>query len=280
MSTLYLVATPIGNLEDITLRALRMLGEVSLIAAEDTRTTRKLLRRYNIRTPLVSYYEANRALRIPYLLERLKQGDVALVSEAGTPGIRDPGRELVQAAIQEGVNVVPLPGPSAIPTALAAAGLPSDEFLFVGFLPRRRKERRQYLQRVAGEPYTTVAFEAPHRLRASLEDMVATLGADRPVVVCRELTKMYEEIYHGTLSEAMSHFQTPRGEFTLVIAGAEPVKKRADVLSQNLLDCLRVLRAAGLSARDAVSLVARQQRLPRRRVYEAWLDLEHTEPGP
>src|SRR3972149_1533833 len=143
MPTLYVVATPIGNLEDVTLRALRVLREVSLIAAEDTRTTRKLLSYYNIHTPLVSYYEANRSLRIPYLLERLQQSDVALVSEAGTPGVRDPGRELIQAAIEAGVTVVPLPGPSAVTAALAASGLPSQDFLFLGFLPSRQKQRRQ-----------------------------------------------------------------------------------------------------------------------------------------
>ena len=271
--TLYVVATPIGNLEDITLRALRVLQEVSLIAAEDTRTTRKLLQRHNIRTPLASYYEGNRSVRIPYLLERLHEGDVALVSEAGMPGIRDPGRELVQAAAQAGVAVVPVPGPSAVTAALAASGLPSDEFLFLGFLPRRRKERRQVLQTVAQEPHTLVLFEAPHRLRASLEDMAATLGAGRQVAACRELTKLYEEVYRGTLSEAMVHFAQPRGEFTLVIAGAEAKKCGEDAPAQEVLDSLRRLKATGITAREAVSQVTAQYGLPRRRVYRMWLEL-------
>ena len=276
MHTLYVVATPIGNLEDITLRALRVLQEVSLIAAEDTRTTKKLLQRHSIRTPLVSYYEGNRSVRIPYLLERLQDGDVALVSEAGMPGIRDPGRELVQAAAQVGVAVVPVAGPSAVTAALAVSGLPSDEFLFLGFLPRRRKERRQALQTVAQEPHTLVLFEAPHRLRASLEDMAATLGAERQVAVCRELTKLYEEVYRATLSEAMAHFAQPRGEFTLVIAGAEAKKGEEDTPTQEVLDSLRRLKAAGISAREAVSQVTQQYGLPRRRVYRMWLELATT----
>ena len=273
MSTLYVVATPIGNLEDITLRALRVLQEVSLIAAEDTRTTRKLLRRYSIKTPLVSYFEGNRSLRIPYLLERLQQSDVALVSEAGMPGIRDPGRELIQAVVREGVAVVPLPGPSVVTAALAVSGLPAEEFLFLGFLPSRRAQRRQALQRVAQQPYTLVVFEAPHRLRASLEDMVATLGADRPVVVCRELTKLYEEVYRGTLPGAMAHFAQPRGEFTLIIAGAAQRKTSEDIQPQELLEALRLLKASGVPAKEAMAHMARQYGLPRRRVYQMWLEL-------
>ena len=213
MPTLYVVATPIGNLEDVTLRALRILKEVGLIAAEDTRTTLKLLRRYGIRTRLVSFYEQNRAMRIPYIMEHLKEVDVALVSEAGTPTIRDPGRELVAAANDLGVTVVPVPGPSAVTAALAVSGLPSEQFLFLGFLPRRRKERRELLESVASEPRTLVAFEAPHRLRASLVDLAEILGDGRLVVVCRELTKLFEEVYHGTLVEASAHFSAPRGEY-------------------------------------------------------------------
>ncbi|MDO8750840.1 MAG: 16S rRNA (cytidine(1402)-2'-O)-methyltransferase [Dehalococcoidia bacterium] len=273
MHTLYVVATPIGNLEDITLRALRVLQEVGIIAAEDTRTTRKLLRRHNIRTPLVSYYEGNRFLRIPFLLERLLEGDVALVSDAGMPGIRDPGYELLRAAIQAGVPVVPLPGASAVTTALAASGLPGDQFLFLGFLPSRRKERLQSLQRVSRQPYTLVLFEAPHRLRASLEDMAEALGSDRRVAVCRELTKLYEEIYRGTISEALAHFVLPRGEFTLVIAGAEEQKGSEEVTLQDVVEGLRKLRASGVAAREAVAQVMAQYGLPRRQVYQMWLEL-------
>ncbi|MFH1140583.1 MAG: 16S rRNA (cytidine(1402)-2'-O)-methyltransferase [Chloroflexota bacterium] len=273
MHTLYVVATPIGNLEDVTFRAVRVLQEVGIIAAEDTRTTRKLLKRYDIRTPLVSYYEGNRFLRLPFLLERLQQEDVALVSEAGMPGIRDPGYELVQAAVQAGATVVPVPGASAVTTALAVSGLPADQFLFLGFLPSRRKERRQALELVCHEPYTLVVFEAPHRLRASLEDMVVSLGADRRMAVCRELTKFYEEVYRGTASEALAHFAQPRGEFTLVIAGAEENKVSEEVTLQDAVEGLRRLKVSGVSAREAVAQVALQYGLPRRRVYQMWLEL-------
>lgn len=273
MHTLYVVATPIGNLEDVTFRAVRVLQEVSIIAAEDTRTTRKLLKRYDIRTPLVSYYEGNRFLRIPFLLERLLEGDVALVSEAGTPAIRDPGYELVQAAVQAGATVVPVPGASAVTTALAVSGLPSDQFLFLGFLPSRRKERRQALELACHEPYTLVVFEAPHRLRASLEDMVVSLGADRRMAVCRELTKLYEEVYQGTASEALAHFAQPRGEFTLVIAGVPEGRGQEEVSPEEVLASLERLKVAGVLAREAVSQVARQYDLPRRQVYQMWIEL-------
>ncbi len=273
MHTLYVVATPIGNLEDVTLRSIRVLQQVSIIAAEDTRTTRKLLHHHNIRTPLVSYYQGNRFMRIPFLLERLQAGDVALVSDAGIPGIRDPGYELVRAAIQAGVPVVPVPGSSAVTTALAASGLPADQFLFLGFLPSRRKERLQALQRVSRQPCTLVLFEAPHRLAASLEDMAAALGSDRQVAVCRELTKLYEEIYRGTISQAQAYFAQPRGEFTLVIAGAEENQGSDEVTLQDAMESLRSLKATGTLAREAVAQVAVQYGLPRRRAYQMWLEL-------
>ncbi|MBI4200336.1 MAG: 16S rRNA (cytidine(1402)-2'-O)-methyltransferase [Chloroflexi bacterium] len=272
-STLYVVATPIGNLEDMTLRALRVLKEVQLIAAEDTRTTRKLLRRFGVRTPLLSYYEENRQSRIPTILNQLVSGDVALVSEAGTPAISDPGRELVQAAVQAGYAVVPVPGASAVIVALAASGLPSESFTFLGFLPRRRKERRAVLQGVAGEPRTLVLFEAPHRLRATLADLVDVLGGDRPVAVCRELTKLYEEVHRGTVAQALARFVQPRGEFTLVIGGA-PVKGEAVVADVERVKAdLRELKQQGLSATEAVRAVARQYRLPRQQVYRLWITL-------
>ena len=274
MPALYVVATPIGNLEDVTLRALRILKEVGLIAAEDTRTTRKLLRRYDIRTRLVSYYEQNRAMRIPYIMEHLKEVDVALVSEAGTPAIRDPGRELVAAANDLGITVVPVPGPSAVTAALAVSGLPSEQFLFLGFLPRRRKERRELLESVASEPRTLVAFEAPHRLRTSLMDLAATLGDERSIVACRELTKLFEEVYHGTLVEAAAHFSAPRGEFTLVIGGAGiPLKRQDAPLRPEVVEELRQLKAQGLSAKESVVAVTREHGLSRRRVYATWLKL-------
>jgi len=196
------------------------------------------------------------------------------------PGIHDPGRHLVQAAVQAGVTVVPLPGPSAVTAALAASGFPSEEFLFLGFLPSRRTQRRQVLQRVAQEPRTLVVFEAPHRLRASLEDMVQILDADRKVAACRELSKLYEEVYRGTLSDALAHFERPRGEFTLVLAGAKEGKATTDIDEQEAWDSLRHLKAAGASAKEAVTQVTRQHGLPRRQVYEMWLELKSSEASP
>ena len=215
---LYVVATPIGNLEDISLRASRCLREVKLIAAEDTRTTRHLLRAYDIRTPVTSYHEHTKGSKLNYLLSRLERDDIALVSEAGTPALSDPGYELITAAIARGIAVVPIPGASAITTALVVSGLPTDKFLYLGFLPRRQGQRRRVLNSIADEARTIVVFEAPHRLLDTLSDIQTTLG-DRPVAVCRELTKLYEEIFRGKVSEAREHFTKPKGEFTLVIGG-------------------------------------------------------------
>ncbi|MFC1974151.1 16S rRNA (cytidine(1402)-2'-O)-methyltransferase [Chloroflexota bacterium] len=216
---LYLVATPIGNLEDITLRAIRVLGEVGLIAAEDTRKTRKLLTHYNIKTRLTSYHEYSRRSKIPYLLGRLEQEDVALVSEAGMPGISDPGYELVQAAIDKNVPVIAIPGSSALPAALAVSGLPVNQFIYLGFLPRRKGKKVRLLKEIIAEPRTIIVFESPYRLLASLADIKETLG-DRRIAVCRELTKIHEEVFRGRVSQAMSYFSQPRGEFTLVIEGS------------------------------------------------------------
>jgi len=221
---LYVVATPIGNLEDITLRALRVLGEVQLIAAEDTRTARKLLNRYNIKTRLTSYFEHNKRMKMPVLLEMLEDQDIALISEAGMPGISDPGYELIKAAIENDIQVVALPGSSAVTTALAAAGLPADQFVYLGFLPRKKGEKRSLLASVKEEPRTLVCFESPYRVVDSLKAMLEVLG-DRNVAVCRELTKLHEEVFRNTLSGAVAHFQKPRGEFTIVIQGTGDIKK-------------------------------------------------------
>ena len=220
MSTLYLVATPIGNLEDISVRALRILREVRLIAAEDTRQTAKLLQRYDIHTRSLSYYEHNKLVRLEQVLEVLQEGDVALVSDAGTPALNDPGYELVRAALAAGHEVSPIPGACAPIAALVASGLPTDSFLYLGYLPRKAVERQRLLTQVSSLPYTLIFLEAPHRLLASLQDLQAELG-DRQIAVGRELTKLYEEIFRGSLSEACEHFtkHTPRGEFTLVLAG-------------------------------------------------------------
>ena len=221
MSTLYIVPTPIGNLEDITLRALRILGEASLIAAEDTRTTRVLLDHYAITTPMTSYHEHNKLAKLDSLLDALAGGDVALVSDAGMPGISDPGYELIREALARDVPVVVLPGPSAVVTALVVSGLPTDRFLFVGFLPRRKKALHAALAALASEPGTLVAYESPNRLAATLQAVLDVLG-DRPVAVGRELSKLYEEVRRGPASVVLAHFaeNPPRGEITLVIAGA------------------------------------------------------------
>jgi 16S rRNA (cytidine1402-2'-O)-methyltransferase len=227
MSVLYVIATPIGNLEDISLRALRLLREVNLIAAEDTRTTRSLLNAYDIKTPVISYHEHSRRAKLDYLLDRLENEDVALVSEAGMPGLSDPGYDLIVAAIERRITVVPVPGASSVITALVVSGLPTDQFLYVGFLPRRKGQRQRLLASIGKERGTIVAFETPHRLAEALSDIEEILG-DRRICVCRELTKVHEEVFRGKLSEAREHFVEPRGEFSLVIEG----KTRAWIRSQ------------------------------------------------
>ena len=271
MPTLYVIATPIGNLEDITLRALRILSEVGLIAAEDTRVTRRLLSRYEIGTPLTSYNEHNSRAKTPAILARLAEDDVALVTDAGTPGINDPGAWLVEAAAGAGHTVAPVPGPSAPTAALSVSGLYGDAFVYLGFLPKRRAERLKLLASVSTEERTLVALETPHRLKAALQDIAEALG-DRPIAVCRELTKLHEEVFRGTVSQAIEHFQEPRGEFTLVIQGGteEPVDEGdAEETARSML---AELRLQGAHAKDAVSQVVEATGLPRRQVYRMWLE--------
>jgi 16S rRNA (cytidine1402-2'-O)-methyltransferase len=222
MGILYLVATPIGNLEDITLRAIRILDEVELIAAEDTRHTGKLLKHYEIATRLLSYHEHNKDAQRNNILMALDDGDVALVSDAGTPGLSDPGYELVRAALDADHDISPIPGPSAPIAALVASGLPTDAFLFLGYLPRRGSGRRRLLESLQNEERTLLFFEVPHRIRQTLEELENSFGISRPIAICRELTKLHEEILRGTLQDMVTHFSDvePRGEFTLVVAGA------------------------------------------------------------
>jgi len=267
MGVLYVVATPIGNLEDITLRALRVLGEVHLIAAEDTRTTSKLLTRYGIQTPVRSFFEHNELDRQEDVLTVLQSCDVALVSEAGVPTVSDPGYRLVKACIDTGIRVVPIPGPSSILAALSVSGLPTDSFVFVGFLPRRRAARRTLVSDLATEPRTLICFEAPHRLLRALEDLAEVLG-DRQVVVACELTKMFEEVWRGSLSGAVNYARekTPRGEYTLVLEGAG--RQRQDGWTElQVLEALNAALAAGASRRDAAQRVAAEARWPKRDVY-------------
>lgn len=271
MGTLYLVATPIGNLEDITLRALRLLGEVPLIAAEDTRDARRLLAHFKIAAPkLLSYNDHNARVRIPHLLAALDDGDVALVSDAGMPGISDPGHELVVAAANAGHRVVPVPGASAVIAAVAASGLPSRRFHYLGFLPRQRGARRAALADVAASADSTVLYESPHRLRATLEDIHVVLG-DRTIAVCRELTKLHEEIWRGTVSEAIVHFEAARGECTVVIEGAGPAERdpgpRDDAA---IMHAVREMRESGLTSKDGVAALSERFRLSKREAYRLW----------
>ena len=267
MPALYIVATPIGNLEDITLRALRTLREVKLIAAEDTRRTRQLLAAYDIKTPLTSYHERNKLTKLDYILNRLSGGDVALVSDAGMPGISDPGYELITACAQGGIPVVPIPGPSVVITALAVSGLDTGKFIYLGFLPHKVSARRQLLQSVADEPATIVVLESPHRLAVALNDTLAILG-DRRIAVCRELTKVYEEVFRGRVSQAIDHFTEPRGEFTLVIEGR---KEERPQLTEAIEKQLRYMRCSGVAAKEAVAKIAGETGLSRKELYRAWL---------
>jgi len=222
MGTLYLVATPIGNLEDMSPRAVRVLQEAVLIAAEDTRHTGKLLKHFEIETELTSYFEHNKLQKIDLVLSKLADGDVAVVSDAGSPAINDPGYELVRAALASGFDVRPVPGPSAPIAALIVSGLPTDSFLYLGYLPHKASERRKMVEQIANLSYTLVFLESPYRIVEALEDILSELG-DRQICVAREMTKMFEEFWRGSVSRALEYFksQTARGEFTLVVAGAE-----------------------------------------------------------
>jgi 16S rRNA (cytidine1402-2'-O)-methyltransferase len=273
MGTLYVVGTPIGNLEDITLRALRVLREVSLIAAEDTRRAHILLSHFEIKTPVTSYFEHSGAGKLETVLAALAEGDVALISEAGMPGLSDPGYDLIREAIERDIPVTTIPGPSALVSALVLSGLPTDSFVFAGFLPRRTADRRRALVDLRRETRTLVFYEAPHRLLDSLLDMLEVLG-DRPVALARELTKLHEEVFRGRISEALAHFAAAgqRGEFTVVVGGAGPVE-RTVFSEEEVLALARRLMETGLSTKDAAVETARQSGWARRAVY----DLLHRE---
>ena len=266
MGTLYIVGTPIGNLEDITFRAVRILREVALIAAEDTRKARILLGHYEIKTPVTSFFEANERRKTDTILAALAEGDVALISEAGMPGISDPGYPLVRAAIERDIPVVPVPGPSAHTAALVASGLPTDRFLFLGFLPRKAADRRATLAEVAGLRATLLVYESPRRVRATLANALTVLG-NRPVALCRELTKLYEEIWRGDLEGAVAHLEEvpPRGEYTLVIGGA---LERACWDEARVRAALAEMLAQGQSRSQAAREVAQRSGWRRREIYE------------
>ncbi|MTJ46674.1 16S rRNA (cytidine(1402)-2'-O)-methyltransferase [Dolichospermum sp. UHCC 0259] len=277
--TLYIVATPIGNLEDMTFRAVRILQAVDMIAAEDTRHTGRLLQHFQVKTPQVSYHEHNSNSRIPELLEHLQYGKaIALVSDAGMPGISDPGYELIKACIDNGITVVPIPGASAVITALSAAGLPTDRFIFDGFLPAKSQQRQKYLESLQGESRTLVFYESPHRLRDTLADLGTILGSDRSIVIARELTKLYEEFWRGSIGDAIADYtqREPQGEYTLLVAGNPP--SQIQLTETELKAELSQLMHQGISRSQASRQLAKDTSLSRRYLYQLALAIELTQP--
>jgi len=277
--TLYVVATPIGNLADITLRALEILREADLIAAEDTRVTHNLLQRYDIHTPATPYHQHSLTRKARMLIEMLKAGkNIALVSDAGTPGISDPGHEIITLAIAENIPVVAIPGPSAIITALLVSGLSTRRFAFEGFPPRRSSERKTFLASLASDQRTMVFYESPHRLLSTLKDMLAVWG-DRRIAVIREATKVFEEVHRGTIATAIERFTelAPRGEFTMVVSGLTEEPEETPVVDVEA--ALRKLLDEGLTQRDAVHAVSTMYTIPRKEVYQTMLRMkgEHSD---
>jgi 16S rRNA (cytidine1402-2'-O)-methyltransferase len=270
---LYVVATPIGNLEDISLRALRILKEVDLIAAEDTRHTRNLLTHYDIHTALTSYHEHNEKTQAAKLVEKLRRGEnIALVSDAGTPAISDPGYRLVVEALRSGVQIIPLPGPSAVATVLSASGLPTDRFVFEGFLPAKKQERETRLQSLRAESRTVVFYEAPHRLQESLVDMLHLLG-DREIVVAREVSKIHEEYLRGTIGEVIAQLgeREVKGEITVVVRGSSGEPR---VSEEELKAEIRRLVDDGVGAKQISELLGKRYRLAKREVYQLAVQLK------
>lgn len=272
---LYLCATPIGNLGDITYRAVEMLRTADVIAAEDTRHTRGLLAHYDIHTPMTSYHEHNKEEKGAELIARMRAGEtVVCVSDAGLPGIADPGGDLARRAIAEGIPVTPLPGANAALSALICAGLPLEGFTFVGFLPRKEKKRRELLARIAAYPETLIFYEAPHRLRETLAALTAKLGAERQACAARELTKKFEELRRMTLGDLLAHYREhePRGEFVLVVAGADESAVVADAAEEmSLTERYAAHIAKGLDKKEAMRRTAQELGISRRDVYQALL---------
>ena len=280
---LYICGTPIGNLEDITLRALKILKEVKLIAAEDTRHTKKLLNHYQINTKVTSYYEYNKFKKSTYLVEILKNGqDIALVSDAGMPGISDPGYVLVNLALKNNIKIIPIPGVSALITALVASGLPTAKFVFEGFLPRKIKERKRYFKSIENEERTVIFYETPHRLKRALKDMLEIWG-DRKIVVARELTKKYEEIIRGKLSRVLSEINAKdiKGEITLVVQGG--IKKKGndtiDFLKNECImeEYLKKLKNQGYSNKDIIKIAQEKLNIPKNLIYKKLLEIKNSE---
>jgi 16S rRNA (cytidine1402-2'-O)-methyltransferase len=281
--TLYVVATPIGNLEDITLRALRVLREVDLLACEDTRQTIKLLSHYQISRPLTSYHEHNELKKATDLLQQIRSGkQVALLSDSGTPCISDPGYRLVRAALEEGIRVVPIPGANSLVAALSASGRPTDEFTFLGFLPSRKSRRRAFLQELKAEPRTLIFFEAPNRLLESLLDLHEILG-ERQTTVAREITKLHEEVFFGSLSKAYDHFRTKpvKGEIVLILEKAEAPRVLLDSLKIEEIEqeVNQMMVASGVRRSEAIRQVAGRWNVPRRELYQLLMSMRSTVRG-
>jgi 16S rRNA (cytidine1402-2'-O)-methyltransferase len=275
MGILYVVATPIGNLEDISLRALRILKEVDLIACEDTRHTAKLLTHYGISTPRESYHQFNEESRAPRLIQMLRDGkSIALVSDSGTPLVSDPGYELVSSCRKEGIQVIPIPGPSAAIAALVGSGLPAESFFFAGFLPSRGSLRKRRLEELAGVPATLILYEAPHRILDSLEDMVAILGARR-ASIAREITKVHEELLHGTLPELLELLRARpriRGEITLIIERGESAPANTSWPASLRQHLEEVMQKTGLPRNEALKSIAKQRGISRKQAYDELID--------
>lgn len=277
--TLYICPTPIGNLEDITIRVLETLKAVDLIAAEDTRHTKKLLTHFDIHTQLFSYHEHNKTKAGPVLIEKLMEGlSVALVTDAGTPGISDPGEDLIKLAIEHDIDIVSQPGATAFVTALVASGLPTGRFAFEGFLDRHKKRRKEALEALKNETRTLIFYEAPHRLKDTLESILATLG-NRQMTAARELTKRYESYVRGSVEDVLAHFtQTdPKGEFVLIVAGADPneIQTESDPLMElSLEEHLRYFLDQGMRKKEAAGIVAEARGLNKRDVYRISVDLD------
>ncbi len=273
---LYLVPTPIGNLGDISIRARQTLEEADFIAAEDTRVSLKLLNHLGIKKSLVSYYEHNKASKGNVIVERILAGETcALVSDAGSPAISDPGEDLVKLCAEAGITVCAIPGPCAVITALSISGQATGRFCFEGFLSTAKKSRRAHLESLANESRTMIFYEAPHKLLATLEDMAAVFGADRPISLCRELTKLHEEVVRTTLGDAIAKYteNAPKGEFVLVIAGA-PAQEKEVATQEDAAVHVQTLMAQGLSRKDAIKQTAKDLNLPKNVVYDAALRIE------
>ena len=276
--TLYLCATPIGNLEDITFRVLRTLKEVDLIAAEDTRNSIKLLNHFEIKTPMTSYHEYNKIDKAYQLVDRLREGkNIALITDAGTPGISDPGEDIVRICYEEGIEVTSLPGAAACVTALTMSGLPTRRFAFEAFLPKDKREHQAVLEELAGETRTMIVYEAPHQLVKTLKELEQTLGSDRRLTIWRELTRRHEEKMQTTFGESLQYYEThePRGEYVLVIEG----KSRAQIQkeqqqsweSMSIEEHMQYYESQGIARKEAMKLVAKDRGVSKRHIYQSLL---------